>query len=120
MSNLVAHAERELDAAGLRVDGDDFDRMMRRDVLDLVQRFADQRHSGGSAPICAALFRRLVAFEPLAPLQGTEEEWVEVATGVLQNRRCGHVFKEQGEAYDIRGPGGRAPVTFPYLPPQEP
>jgi hypothetical protein len=71
----------------------------------------------------------VAAFEPLTPLTGGDEEWVEVTPGCLQNKRCSHVFKENGQAYDIQGKvfreasgstytsgDSRVPVTFPYMP----
>jgi hypothetical protein len=55
-----------------------------------------------------------------------------VTPGLFQNVTCGHVFKENGEAYDgeggiFRDPDGscftskdsRVPVTFPYFPNRE-
>ena len=86
--------------------------------------------------ILAALFQKLASFEPLVPLTGADDEWMEVTDGCFQNIRCGHVFKQKdrfdGQAYDINGrifrePNGCCytsaesflPITFPYTPKTE-
>ena len=139
--SLLEHAKRELDAAGYvpkteypvyDEDGyveEDPNLWMRLCVLELIDVFAKQEHSGSSAPFCVALFQKLASYEPLGPLTGEDDEWVEVGPEVFQNARCSHVFKEDGEVYDINGkvfrePDGmcytnhesRVPVTFPYDP----
>ena len=132
VSNLVKHAERELRAAGLFDEDSDYGGMLAEAVLELVQVFAAQGHSGTSAMGTIALFKKLASFEPLGPLTGADEEWNEVGSGVHQNNRCSHVFKEDGQAYDIQGKifrepdgatytslGSRVPVTFPYVPHSE-
>jgi len=71
-------------------------------------------------------------FKPWSPLTGEDNEWNEIGDGLEQNRRCSHVFRQDGEAYDINGKvftdadGGsytsidsRVPVTFPYTPETE-
>lgn len=131
MSNLLRHAETELTAMGyLPTD------WMRENVLELIKVFAAQGHSGSTAPFAVALFSKVAAFEPLVPLQGTDDEWSEYAEGQFQNTRCSHVFKQAdrfgGQAYDIYGkvfcePNGCAytgaashvPITFPYTPSRE-
>ena len=132
MSNLVAYAKSELERAKLFGEGDFYGGMMGDAVMKLIQVFADEVHSGMSAGMAISIFEKLARFEPLTPLTGEDDEWVEVGTGVFQNRRCSHVFKENGEAYDSEGrifrePNGtcytsrhsRVPVTFPYTPKRE-
>lgn len=129
---LVDHAKRELQAAGLFDKDSAYDGMLAESVMELVEVFAKQGHSGMSAPMCIRLFERVAMFEPLGPLTGAPEEWNEVGPGIYQNNRCSHVFKENGEAYDSEGrifrePDGscyqsiesRVPVTFPYTPKRE-
>jgi hypothetical protein len=128
----MEHAEIELRSAGLLDEGSDYGEMLGNAVLDLVRVFSDQGHSGTSAAQTLKIFSKVAAFEPLVPLTGGDDEWNEVGEGVFQNRRCSHVFKEGGEAYDIRGrifrePSGacftsqdsRVPVVFPYTPSTE-
>lgn len=135
--NGVLHAEREFLAAGYipldQPQEDGPNKWMQENVLELLRVFGEQGHSGFSANYCIEVFRTLAKFEPLVPLQGTDDEWCEVHEGTWQNKRCSHVFKEaDGRAYDIDGrifrePSGacytsrdsRVYVTFPYTPKRE-
>lgn len=132
MSNLVEYAKSELDRAGLTADGDTYDGLVRQAALELIEKFSDQGHSGFSAGVVISIVERLMRFHPLTPLTGEDDEWSEVCDGLFQNRRCSHVFKRNGEAYDSEGrifeePGGarytsrdsHVPVTFPYVPTRE-
>ena len=128
MSELIRHAERELKF--LTDSDDEMDRAMAQGVLRLIREFADEGHSGMSAPAAISTFERLARFEPLRPLTGEDDEWVTVDDdGLRQNRRCSHVFKTPSGAYDLNGfifvrPDGtrftnrdsRVSVTFPYKP----
>lgn len=126
-SNLIFHAEQELRAAGMFDEDSDYDGMAAHAVMELIQVFSRQGHSGFSANLVRGLFNKVAAYEPLCPLTGADDEWVECSTGMFQNKRCSHVFKENGQAYDIDGrifrePSGscytnresRVNVTFPY------
>jgi hypothetical protein len=134
--NLVDHARRELRIAGYFKDEGLYGGMLGNAVVDMRKIFAMEGHSGMSASIATSLFERVSRFEPLTPLTGEEDEWVYHdgfgGPGYAQNKRCSHVFKENGEAYDINGrvfrePSGacytsrdsRVPVTFPYTPTTE-
>ncbi len=133
MSNIVEHAKREFKYLGyVPVDEDQEDdpnKWIQENVLELLKVFSEQGHSGSSAPFCVRYFKKLAMFEPLRPLQGTEDEWCEVHNSTFQNKRCSHVFKENGRAYDIQGivftekngcsftgHGSRVTVKFPYVP----
>jgi len=132
MSNLEIHAKRELEAAGLFKKDSDYGGMLGDAVLELVKLFSKQGHSGFSAGLALKAFQKVANFEPLIPLQGTDDEWNEVGNGVFQNNRCSRVFKQKGQAYDIEGKIFREPdgccfqssdsrinVTFPYTPKTE-
>ena len=136
MSNYESHAKREFHAAGWTdADGkfsDGMQEMMCKHVMKLLEVFADEGHSGSSAPYAVRLFEKLARFEPIVPLSGDDSEWNDVGDGVYQNKRCSHVFKENGIAYDSQGrvfrePNGacftnrdsRVTVTFPYTPKTE-
>lgn len=135
--SLREFAEQELDAIGLISDGteSDINGWMRNNVLELLEVFSKQGHSGASAAYLTSILEKLLRYEPLAPLTGEASEWVEVAEQngmpLFQNKRCGRIFREgiDGLAYDIDGkvfvePDGcaytsidsRVPVTFPYTP----
>jgi hypothetical protein len=132
-SNYETHARRELKAAGFDDSKEEGpNKWIQENVLELLRAFSKQGHSGHSAPYCISLFTKLASFEPLVPLSGADEEWCEVMPGTFQNKRCSHVFKQQGNSYDINGiiwrdPDGscftnfesRVPVTFPYTPKRE-
>jgi hypothetical protein len=132
--NLMAHARREL-RHGLESKEDGPDRWMAHGLLQLLAVFSLHGHSGSSAPYCASAFADLARFQPLGPLTGADDEWIDHGY-CMQNNRCSHVFKQpdrfNGQAYDIQGrvfrePDGccytnsdsLVPITFPYRPKTE-
>jgi hypothetical protein len=140
MSNIKQHAIAEFKAAGWLDDTgtyvDEMQGALCEHVLNLLQVFADEGHSGSTAPYTVNVFKKLAMFEPLVPLTGADWEWTEVGDGVFQNKRCSRVFKQadrfNGQAYDLDGrvfrePNGscytsgdsRVPITFPYTPKTE-
>lgn len=132
MSNLELHAKKEMEIAGLFDKDSDYGGMLGDAVMKMIKVFADEGHSGFSAGMAINIFEKVARFEPLTPLTGADDEWMEVGTGTFQNVRCSHVFKENGQAYDIDGkifrePNGscytsfdsRVNVTFPYTPKRE-
>lgn len=129
--NLVFHAKSEL--AHLLNTGEESDLWVRENLIDLVRVFSAQNHSGLSASYVSGVLIRLLKFEPIGPIRGTEDEWVIHNHGddmYAQNARCGHIFQRQDKtAYDsqrviFREPDGvcfmssmsRTDVTFPYVP----
>ena len=149
MSNLYNHALTEFRAAGWTdEDGkfkDEMQEMICKHVLELLKIFADEGHSGTTAPYTVRMFEKLAMFEPLVPLTGEEWEWFDHGNGVFQNKRCSRVFKQpdrfDGQAYDIEGrvfyewhtntetgekykshftsSNSFVPITFPYTPSRE-
>mgnify|MGYP001213281131 CR=1 FL=1 len=137
MSDLLEHAKRELSIV-FREPEDEMTKkyyeMMTHDVLEIVEAFAKQGHSGASASNAIAILSALLQYQPLAPLTGEDSEWQEVKTGrvtppLYQNIRCSRVFKQGGRAWDVsailfRDPDGAcftngnstADVEFPYSP----
>lgn len=142
---LLSYAEDELNRIGL-TDEDEYNGMMRNHILHMVKVFADEGHSGFSAPYAIGILTKLFAFKPLTPLTGEDDEWIKHDYGVtpnFQNKRLSSVFKDgqDGEAYNIdgkvfwewykdedgdstkvyyTGADSRVPVTFPYDPPDKP
>lgn len=110
---IHSHALTEFRAAGWIDETDRYvDEMQQaicEHVLKLLDVFAAEGHSGSSAPYAVDLFKKLAMFEPLVPLTGEDWEWNEISAGMMgrpgvyQNKRCSHVFKENGEAYDSQG-----------------
>lgn len=105
------HAMLEFRAAGwCDADGkfeDEMQEHMCNDLLELLDVFASQGHSGFSSGYALSLFTKLAKFDPIMPLTGEDWEWNKVNPGVYQNIRCSHVFKQwdrfNGQAYDIDG-----------------
>ena len=128
---LITHAEKEMELAWPK--SNEMQDAVKKDVLQLIEVFAKQGHSGMSAPYVLGVFTKLARFEPLSPLTGADDEWTEASEGIFQNNRCGEVFKcgKNGEAYWINGkifrePNGCTytskescvPVTFPWVKPE--
>lgn len=138
MSVFREFAEQELKAVGYtpldQEQEDGPNKWIQENVLELLEVFSRQGHSGTSAPYCISMFEKLANFEPLLPLQGTDDEWADVEAGMFQNKRCSSVFKDKktGRTYDINGkvfvePNGASftssdsavDVEFPYTPKTE-
>jgi hypothetical protein len=116
---LVDYAKEEL----RRVGDLEYDGMVAKSALEIVELFASQGHSGGSAQITIALVSRLMQYQPLSPLTGEDDEWTEVASQddqpLFQNKRCPSVFKNSERAWDIDLPpteNGWQGISFPYTP----
>lgn len=134
MSNLVNYAKGELKRIGMIDSGEAYNDMATKAILDLIELFDSQGHSGFSAPYVINAFGRLAMFKPLSPLTGEDDEWNDVGDGLLQNKRYSAVFKEKdGTAYNIEGKvfsddgevwytnrDSRVNVTFPYVVPDKP
>jgi hypothetical protein len=108
MSNLRSHAMAEFRAAKFVDENgkycDEMQEMICNHVMKLLDVFADEGHSGFTAPYAINMFKTLASFEPIVPLTGEDWEWTETSRGVWQNKRASHVFKdEDGKAYDING-----------------
>ena len=137
MSDLISFAYNEIRRAGLFDEDSDYHGMIGTAAMELVQAFADQGHSGASAALILHILSKVLAYEPLSPLTGEDDEWVDISvemgTPMWQNKRCSRVFKYgDGSAYDTKGkvfvePTGaaftssesRVLVTFPYTPKRE-
>lgn len=140
MSNLIDHAKAEFLAAGYipleQEQEEGPNKWMQQNVLNLLEIFAAQGHSGMSASFCIGMFKTLANYEPLCALTGEDSEWNDVSlygSPSYQNKRCSHVFKDDnGVAYDINGKVFRTPdgssytsqnskvyITFPYTPKTE-
>lgn len=96
MSNLVNHAEYELKQAGLYEPDSDYEGALAEGVVELVEVFSKQGHSGASAALSIDLLTRLLRFEPLTPLSNNPLEWIEVGYGLWQNSRDGKAFSNDG------------------------
>lgn len=77
--NLTAHAEKELELAGLFDKDSDYDGMLGEAVMELMKVFAGQGHSGCSAMMVRELFSKLVNYEPLTEITDDPAEWQAVS-----------------------------------------
>jgi len=107
--SLIDHAKTELQIAGLfDKEGDFYEGMTGKAVMELIEVFSKQGHSGMSAPIVADIFKKLANYEPLGPITGKDEEWSDVrdignGKPWYQNKRCSALFKDgkDGRPYYI-------------------
>lgn len=130
-SNYIDHVKREVPDTG-----EPMQNMMRAHLIRMGQLFAIEGHSGFSASYAVSALEKLLRFEPLGPLTGEPDEWVELDYDddmKAQNKRCSHVFRRaDGTAYDIEarifrepdgacftGKGSSVDITFPYTPTRE-
>lgn len=93
-SNIARHAWDELNRAGLFTENGG---MIGRAVMDLVDVFVEQGHSGMSAGIVLDIFRRVVSVEPLTSLTDDPDEWRNVdGDNLWQSRRRPDAFSNDG------------------------
>lgn len=95
-SNLVDHARRELEAIGE-------EEAVIKDYLKVIQAFADQGHSGGSASVFVPNINQLLQFKNLGPLTTDPREWFyhgrdrwDGENGIWQNTRNSEAFSNDG------------------------
>lgn len=141
MSNLKDHAIKELRLAGYKTgpnqNQNEMNAMMVKDILELIDVFSNQGHSGCSASYCIDLFTTLAKYDIITPLTGEDDEWNDVSemSGQImyQNNRCSSVFKDgNGRIYDTNGKvfvqsdgisytnrDSCVDITFPYTPKTE-
>lgn len=97
MSNLVDHAQRELELCGQFEE----DPAYAQSIVAAVAAFASYGHSGGSAMCAIDQLTRLLNFDNLSPLTDGPEEWqdhtdISGEQPMFQNRRNGKAFSEDG------------------------
>lgn len=134
MSNIKQFAISELTRIGMYNSDDEMNQDMCKHILKMVDTFSEEGHSGFSASYAIGILEKLLRWEPLSPLTGEDDEWMEVGFGIYQNIRCSHVFKKgkNGRAYDLDGRvfidqngcsyGSRDSIVFinfPYTPKTE-
>jgi hypothetical protein len=80
---------------------------INKDILEIVEVFSKQGHSGFSAGYVIRVLERLLRQSFLTPLTGEDDEWAEVSEGFYQNKRESKIFKSKddfdGKAYYIDG-----------------
>lgn len=110
--SYIEFAKREFLRAGydpLEKCEDDPNKWIQENVLELLEKFSKQGHSGSSAPFVVNLFKKLALFEPISPLMGKDDEWQDVidvgsnGDKMYQNKIHSAVFKDgiDGKPYFI-------------------
>lgn len=98
MSTLIEHAKIELERIkAFDGEGDFYGGMTGKAVMELIETFSEQGHSGASAPMVIKLFSKLAMYETLGPLTGEDDEWNKFDYGsqiLYQNKRNSAVFKD--------------------------
>ena len=94
--SLVEYAESEL--TRIPKDEDGMQDLVNRNILEIVEAFSEQGHSGLSASYVLSKLERILRFKPISPLTGADDEWSEVNSqnGIrtYQNKRCSSIFKD--------------------------
>ncbi len=94
---LVEHSKLELQMAGYFDEDSDYGGAIGDAVMELIEVFAKQGHSGMSAAMVNGLFTKLANYEPLLPITGKDEEWGEIrdygSDPHCQNKRESGLFK---------------------------
>lgn len=93
VSQLIKHARRELDMAGLKGE-------QRKLVMDLVAVFNRQYQDKKASPGTVTIFSQLATFKPLSPLTDDPNEWMSVSKDfdrpMWQSERYPAAFSEDG------------------------
>ncbi len=100
LADLKEHAEQELRLAGLFDEDSDYGGMLAEAVVELMEVFAGQGHSGFSAMMTLDLFNRLGQYQTLTPITSEASEWNDVSEysgcHMWQSSRNPAVFSEDG------------------------
>lgn len=129
--SVVEFAKSEMNRMWL--EADEIQDMVKSNVIELLEVFEKQGHSGFSAPYVLNVFNKLAMFKPIVQLTGEDSEWADVGNGMYQNNRCPAVFKDgkDGDAYWLDGnifrdqngctftnEHSRVKVVFPWVMPE--
>lgn len=105
---MIEHAKYELNLLLEKCEDEEELRMqkaMNDDILEIIEVFAKQGHSGMSANYAIRIIAKLLKYEPILPLTLKDDEFVEVSNGVFQNKRDSRIFKHKdkfgGKPYNV-------------------
>ena len=109
--NLLEFAENELRILEDNCKNDEealkMQKTVTKDIMQIIQTFVSQQHSGFSANYMLNILERLLRYKPLTPIEDKPEEWEDCSKfGMqeLQHKRCSSVFKRpDGTAYWVEG-----------------
>lgn len=74
--SMVEYAKSELERIGKDKKG--MQDAINKNILEIVEIFSNQGHSGFSAGYALNVLERLLRYKPLTPLTGEPDEWNEV------------------------------------------
>lgn len=116
---LISYAKKELEIAGLFDKDSDYNGLLGHAIMELIEVFSKQDHSGFSASIVIDVFKKLASYKPLQPLTGKDNEWVNggmLEDNMYQNIRNSAVFKDSkdGKPYFIDAYVKRTPNGHRY------
>lgn len=103
MSNLVEHAKRELQLAGAFDKGSNYEGMLGNSVLELVEVFAKQGHSGTSALITLQLFAMVASYKPLTDLTDNPDDWMDVSEHSVPKGEKMYQCRRRSDAFSRDG-----------------
>ncbi len=101
----LQYAKEELKRAGFYDKDAMYGELLPNAVLELLDVFTKQGHSGMSAGVTVNLFKRLALHEPLVPITDKPEEWTNALGGeestMYQHTRLSSLFKngKDGKGY---------------------
>lgn len=98
--DLKEFTTAELKLAGLMDKDSDYGGMLGKAVLELIDVFENQHHSGMSASMVIDIFSQLALFKPINPITGEDHEWNDISLwggedGLKQNMRESGLFKDK-------------------------
>ncbi len=97
---LVEHAKRELQLAEMFYKDADYSGEVAHSVMELIEVFAKQGHSGMSAALTLELFAVLARFNPLTPLNSNPDDWFDITemsgSPKWQSKRKPSAFSRDG------------------------
>lgn len=100
---MLENAKKELELAGFYDKDAMYGELLPNAVLELLEVFSKQGHSGMSASVTIGLFKTLAEHKPLTPLTDDPNQWSNEIGGdeTYQNTRFSAVFKngKEGKPY---------------------
>lgn len=102
--DLVGHAKRELELAGLFDKDSDYDGMLGDAALGIIKTFASQGHSGYSAGIVSDIVNKLMRYETLTKNDHEEYNDVSECSGLPE----GSMFQDKRNPSWFSNDGGKS------------
>lgn len=91
-SNLVKHFKSECEFIS-KIDNDKMQKLMNRNVEDILSIISSQGHSGFSISYMKSMLNKAIDFKPLSKLTLNDDEFSECYEGTMQNKRDSRIFK---------------------------